>query len=158
MRGRTYRYFTGEPLFPFGHGLSYTTFAYRDLRVPAEVQAGDTVRVSVEVANTGSRAGEEVVQLYVTDVDATVPVPIRTLAGLQRIALAAGERRTVTFMVAPRYLSVIDDAGTRLIEPGAFTVSAGGKQPGFSDIADAATTGVQTATLVIRGAAMRLDR
>ena len=156
MRGRTYRYFTGEPLFPFGHGLSYTTFAYRDLRVPPEAEPGDTVRASVVVENTGSRAGDEVVQLYVTDRDASVPVPVRTLAGFQRIRLEPGERRTVTFAVVPRFLSIIDEAGERVIEPGAFTVSVGGKQPGFTGVADANTTGVVTATFSVVGSSARL--
>ena len=158
MRGRTYRYFTGEPLFPFGHGLSYTTFAYHDLRVPDTVRPGDTVHVTVEVRNTGSRAGEEVVQLYVGDLEASVPVPVRTLAGFQRIALAAGERRTVGFAIAPRHLSVINAAGERMIEPGTFTVSAGGKQPGFTGPADAPTTGVLTRTFTVTGAVTPLPR
>jgi beta-glucosidase len=158
MRGRTYRYFTGEPLFPFGHGLSYTTFAYHDLRVPDTVRPGDTVHVTVEVRNTGFRAGEEVVQLYVGDLEASVPVPVRTLAGFHRIALAAGERRTVGFAIAPRHLSVINAAGERMIEPGTFTVSAGGKQPGFTGHADAPTTGVLTRTFTVTGAATPLPR
>ena len=87
MDGRTYRYFDGDPLFPFGYGLSYTTFAYRDLALPEAVFSGEEVQVSVEVENTGSVPGEEVVQLYVTDVDASAPVPIRSLAGAQRIFL-----------------------------------------------------------------------
>jgi beta-glucosidase len=152
MHGRTYRYFTGDPLFPFGHGLSYTTFAYRDLRVPAAVRSGDTVQVSVEVQNTGSRAGDEVVQLYVTDVEASVPVPVRTLVGFQRLALAPGERRTVSFAVAPRALSLITEAGARVIEAGRFRFSVGGKQPGFTGVADATTTGVLMATLEVTGA------
>jgi beta-glucosidase len=153
MAGRTYRYFTGDALFPFGHGLSYTTFAYRDFRVPATARAGDTVWVSVEVQNTGNRAGDEVVQLYVTDVESSVPVPVRTLVGFQRLALAPGERRTARFGVAPRGLSVITDAGARVIEPGRFQLSVGGKQPGFAGVADAPTTGVLTATLEVTGAA-----
>jgi beta-glucosidase len=151
MAGRTYRYFTGEPLFPFGHGLSYTTFAYRDLHVPETVVAGDSVPVSVEVANTGTRAGEEVVELYVTDVAASVPVPIRTLAGFRRIRLAAGQRRRVAFTLAPRQLSVIDAGNQRVIEPGAFVISVGGKQPGFHGLADAATTGVVSGTVKLTG-------
>jgi len=151
MQGRTYRYFTGEPLLPFGYGLSYTTFAYRDLQAPAAVRAGDSVALSVEVANTGTRAGEEVVQLYVTDLAASVPVPIRALAGFQRIRLAAGERRRVAFALAPRQLSVIDTAGRRVIEPGAFAISVGGKQPGFRGFADAATTGVVSDTVNVTG-------
>jgi len=167
MEGRTYRYFRGEVLFPFGHGLSYTRFAYRDLSVgavhpgvaqaggaaigTAQVRAGDSVAVSVEVENAGSVAGEEVVQLYLTDAAASVPVPIRSLVGFQRIALQPGERRRVTFTLAPRQLSVIDAAGRRSVEPGAFVVSVGGKQPGFRGAADAATTEVLTARFEVAG-------
>jgi beta-glucosidase len=142
MEGRTYRYFTGAPLFPFGHGLSYTTFAYGDLTVPATVRAGDTVHVSVEVRNTGSREGDDVVQVYLTHLEASAPVPVRTLVGFRRVTLAAGERRTVAFAIAPRHLAVVTGAGERVIEPGRFRISAGGKQPGFAGVADAATTGV----------------
>jgi beta-glucosidase len=151
MVGRTYRYFVDAPLFPFGHGLSYTTFAYRDLRVPSEVRAGAAVDVSVEVQNTGPVAGEEVVQLYLTDVRASAPVPIRTLVGFRRIALRAGERRRVTFTITPRQQSLIDDSGTRVIEPGTFRISVGGKQPGFSGVADASTTGVLTGEFEVQG-------
>jgi beta-glucosidase len=140
MAGRTYRYFDGDPLFPFGHGLSYTTFAYGGLEMPDSVRAGEDVRVSVEVENTGPMVGEEVVQLYITDVAASFPVPIRSLQGVERIFLRPGERRTVTFTLGSRQLTLIDDEGERVIEPGVFEVSVGGKQPGFSGLADARTT------------------
>jgi beta-glucosidase len=98
MEGRTYRYFRGEPLFPFGHGLSYTTFAYEDLRLSrVEAPVGGQVDVSAAVTNTGDRAGDEVVQLYVSHPGASAPRPIRELKGFQRIHLEPGERRTVTF-------------------------------------------------------------
>jgi beta-glucosidase len=151
MVGRTYRYFTGEPLFPFGYGLSYTRFAYSDLQVPASVRAGDSVRVSAEVENAGQVAGEEVVEVYVSDKSATVPVPIRALAGIERISLGPGERRRVTFSLTPRQLSLIDSAGHRVVEPGDYEISVGGKQPGFSGLADAATTGVVTARFELVG-------
>ena len=151
MAGRTYRYFHGEPLFPFGFGLSYTRFAYRDLVVPASVRAGDSVQVSAEVENAGSVAGEEVVELYVSNKSATVPVPIRALAGIQRISLVPGEKRRVTFTLTPRQLSLIDAAGQRVVEPGDYEISVGGKQPGFSGLADAATTGVVTSRLAVAG-------
>jgi beta-glucosidase len=150
MDGHTYRYFRGRALFPFGHGLSYTTFAYRDLRLPATVRAADTVRVSVEVENTGARAGEEVVQLYVTDVEASVPVPVRSLQGFTRVSLSPGERRRVSFTLTPRQFSLIDAAGRRVVEPGVFEVAVGGKQPGFSGVADAATTGVVVGRFSVR--------
>src|SRR6185295_12784621 len=83
MAGRTYRYFKGEPLYPFGYGLSYTEFVYSNLR---STKSADNVKVTVDVKNTGERDGDEVVQLYLTDVAASVPVPIRTLVGFDRIS------------------------------------------------------------------------
>jgi len=152
MEGRTYRYFKGAPLYPFGFGLSYTNFKYEDLRLSARrVKAGQKVKITTEVANTGGRAGDEVVQLYVTRVAASVPVPIRSLAGIQRIFLKPGEKRTVTFTLAPEQMSVIDDQGKRIVEPGEFLISVGGKQPGFSGYADARTTGVVTRRFSITG-------
>ena len=141
MRGRTYRYFAGEPLYPFGFGLSYTTFAYSNLRLPARVPAGENVTVSVDVKNTGARDGEEVVQLYITDVQAGAPVPIRSLQGFRRVHLKPGESKSVLFLLTPRQLSLIDSQNRRIVEPGVFEVSVGGKQPGFTGRADAATTG-----------------
>jgi beta-glucosidase len=144
MRGRTYRYFAGEPLYPFGYGLSYTTFAYSNLRLPASVRAGENVAVTVDVRNTGQRDGEEVVELYVTDVQAGAPVPIRSLQGFQRISLKAGETERLSFSLTPRQLSLIDLQNRRVVEPGVFEVSVGGKQPGFTGRADAATTATVT--------------
>jgi beta-glucosidase len=130
MEGRTYRYFEGEPLYAFGHGLSYTRFGYSDLHLPASVLAGQGLRVSVEVENTGPWAGDEVVQLYLTDVEAHVPVPRRTLAGFERVSLEPGEKRSVSFEVSPRQLSLIDPDWRRVIVPGTFEVAVGGGQPG----------------------------
>src|SRR6185369_4285728 len=110
MQGRTYRYFKGEPLYPFGYGLSYTNFAYSNLRIESKsVKAGEPVRVSVEVTNTGDREGDEVVQLYLTDIAASAPVPIRTLVGFERVSLRPKEKRAVTFTITPRQMSLIDD-------------------------------------------------
>jgi beta-glucosidase len=149
MEGRTYRYFRGEPLFPFGYGLSYARFHYHDLRVPTRIRAGEDVQVSVEVENAGAVAADEVVQLYVSDVEASVPVPIRSLAGFTRISLAPGQRRRVSLTVPATMLSVIDAEGRRVVEPGAFELSVGGKQPAQRGRADAATTEVLTARLVV---------
>lgn len=121
MAGRTYRYFKGEPLYPFGYGLSYTKFVYSKLRS----EVGDSVKVSVEVMNAGDTAGDEVVQLYLTDVVASAPVPIKTLVGFDRISLRPREKRTVTFTITPRQMSLIDNRGKRVIEPGEFMISAG---------------------------------
>ena len=128
MAGRTYRYFKGEPLYPFGYGLSYTQFVYSNLRS----NVGDSVKVSVDVRNTGEREGDEVVQLYLTDVAASAPVPIRTLVGFDRISLRPREKRTVTFTITPRQMSLIDNRGKRVIEPGEFIISAGGLRKTFT--------------------------
>ncbi|HEX6046839.1 MAG TPA: glycoside hydrolase family 3 C-terminal domain-containing protein [Pyrinomonadaceae bacterium] len=132
MAGRTYRYFKGEPLYPFGYGLSYTKFDYSNLRFSAKsVKAGGPVKVSVDVKNAGEITGDEVVQLYLTDVAASAPVPIRTLVGFDRITLKPGEKQTVTFTITPRQMSLIDEQGKRVIEPGEFAISVGGGQVGL---------------------------
>ncbi|MGW8267625.1 MAG: glycoside hydrolase family 3 C-terminal domain-containing protein, partial [Longimicrobiales bacterium] len=158
MEGRTYKYFRGDPLFPFGHGMSYTTFEYTRLALPESVPAGDDVRLSVDVQNSGTAAGEEVVQLYVTDLEASAPVPIRSLQGVQRIYLRPGETRTVSFTLAPRQLSLIDARWERIVEPGTFEVSVGGKQPGFTGVADTGTSGVLKGRFEVVGEPLRLER
>jgi len=126
MAGRTYRYFKGEPLYPFGFGLSYTKFGYSNLKFSSKsVKAGEPIKVTIDVKNTGDRDGDEVVQLYLTDVAASAPVPIRTLVGFDRVSLRAGEKRTVTFTITPRQMSLIDDRGKRVIEPGEFLLKVG---------------------------------
>jgi beta-glucosidase len=157
MAGRTYRYFQGEPLFPFGHGLSYTKFEYSNLTLPTKVRAGDYTRVSVTVKNAGSMDGDEVVQLYVTEMNASAPVPIRSLQGFQRVFLKAGAQTSVSFSLAPRQLSIIDATAKRAVEPGVFEVSVGGKQPGFKGIADAGTTGVLAGRFQVVGPKLFLD-
>jgi beta-glucosidase len=152
MKNRTYRYFPGEPLFAFGHGLSYTTFAYRGLKLPARAATGEAVAVSVEVENTGSRAGEEVVQVYVKPPGPEgAPGPIRSLEGFERVALRAGERKTVRFTLTPRQLSRVTAEGRRVVEPGVVQIAVGGKQPGLQGPADAATTGVVLGSVRLQG-------
>jgi beta-glucosidase len=130
MEGRTYRYLKVEPLFPFGYGLSYTQFKYRRLQVkPKRIKPGQRVQLSVEVQNTGRRAGDEVVQFYVSDVAASVPVPLHQLQGFERIHLAAGEKKTVSCTLKPKQMSLINAEGKRVVEPGEFRVTAGGGQP-----------------------------
>lgn len=157
MKGRTYRYFGGEPLYPFGYGLSYTKFYYTNLLGPKLIQAGETADISVDVQNTGKIPGEEIVELYVKDAAATVPVPIRSLEGFQKIRLMPGETKTVYFTVTPRMLSLIDDNGRRVVEPGVFNISVGGEQPGFQGRARALTTDFLTARLEVVGKVMALE-
>ena len=130
MKGRTYRYFEGEPLWPFGYGLSYTTFKYSDLTLPnAQITAADPLDVFVTVTNTGKIAGDEVVQLYLKFPD--VPgAPIRALRGFQRIHLEPGASQVVEFHLKSRDLSMVTEAGDIIVAQGKYTVSVGGGQPG----------------------------
>jgi beta-glucosidase len=156
MKGRTYRYFSGAPLYPFGHGLSYSRFTYASLALPKKAPVGAPVAVSVEVRNAGTMAADEVVQLYVTDVEASGPVPIRALKAFRRVSLRPGERRAVRFSLDERAFSLVGPDGRRVVEPGRFTIAVGGKQPGLAGTADAATTMVLSADLELVGAAKTL--
>ncbi|MBS1875581.1 MAG: glycoside hydrolase family 3 C-terminal domain-containing protein [Acidobacteria bacterium] len=140
MKGRTYRYFEGQPLWAFGYGMSYTKFAYSDLRLPAEVRAGNSVTVSAEVRNVGDRAGDEVAQLYLKHKDARAAAPIRSLQGFARVSLKPGERRRVEFTLSPDQLALIGEGGRPVIEPGEIEIAVGGGQPGQA----ASTTEVLT--------------
>jgi beta-glucosidase len=130
MENRTYRYFGGEPLYPFGYGLSYTTFAYANLKVaPENVKPGESLTVQADVKNTGSREGDEVVQLYLKDLEASLTVPRLRLAGFSRLRLAPGEQQTVAFTVTADQMSFADEAGRTVLEEGEFRVWIGGRQP-----------------------------
>jgi beta-glucosidase len=130
MKGRTYRYAEAEPLYPFGYGLSYTRFTYADVAAnKAELSHGEDVEVSVTVANVGERAGDEVVQLYVKSLDAPFVVPLHELRGFERIPLEPGESRRVSFTLTTRDLSLIDESGARIYQPGRYQVFVGGSQP-----------------------------
>lgn len=126
---QTYRYFKGEPLYPFGYGLSYTSFSYDNLKINDNYMAGDTVILSVDVRNTGKIAGDEVVQVYISDLNAPVRVPIRSLKGFKRIHLKPGEVQTVDFAISPDAFSIINDYNERVILPGKFELYVGGGQP-----------------------------
>jgi beta-glucosidase len=140
MKGKTYRFFLQEPLYPFGYGLSYTNFTYSNLSIPEKVVAGEKAIVKVTVTNSGKVAGDEVVQLYLTDEKASTPRPVRQLEGFTRITLKPGESREVEFNLEPRQFSIINSKEKRVIEPGYFTISVGGKQPGFKGYLDPQTT------------------
>ncbi len=130
MEGRTYRYFKGKPLYPFGYGLSYSTFAYSNLTLPnAAINAGEPLNASVNVTNNGKIAGDEVVQLYLRFPE--IPgAPIRALRGFQRVHLEPGASKNVEFQLSPRDLSMVTDAGDIIVAQGKYTVSIGGGQPG----------------------------
>ena len=129
MKGRTYRYFEGKPLYPFGYGLSYTTFSYTDLMLPKSlITAGDPLTAEVTVTNTGKSEGDEVAQLYLSFPD--VPgAPLRALRGFKRVHLKPGEAQKVIFELKARDLSMVSEAGEPIIAEGGYSVSVGGGQP-----------------------------
>jgi beta-glucosidase len=130
MQGRTYRYATEEPLFPFGFGLSYTRFSYHSLTLSSEtVTLGENLDVDVNVTNEGEREAEEVVQLYLTDLEASVQVPLYALKGFRRVSIPAKATETVRFTITPDMLELIDNEGQGRIEPGEFKITIGGSSP-----------------------------
>ncbi|MDG2538783.1 glycoside hydrolase family 3 C-terminal domain-containing protein [Dyella jiangningensis] len=139
MKGRTYRYFDGEPLYAFGDGLSYTTFSYEAPALSAtQLKAGDSLDVTVNVRNTGTRGGDEVAQLYLA-YPGVAGAPRRALVGFQRIALAAGERHAVRFHLDARALSLVDADGVRTVRAGRYELYAGGRQPAVGQVPAAFT-------------------
>lgn len=158
MAGRTYRYFEGEVLYAFGHGLSYTQFRYSSLSIqPEGIKAGESIAVSVHVRNVGTRAGDEVVQLYLTDLEASAAVPIRSLQGFRRVHLEPGEPKHIAFELAPRQMSLINPDMQRVIEAGVFEVSVGGRQPGVHGSVDTVSTEVLVGRFEIWGDVFEVD-
>lgn len=131
MQGRTYRYMREEPLYPFGFGLSYTCFEYSDLQLEKrEVVAGESLNVSLMLHNRGNRDAAEVVQFYLSDLEASTIVPLHHLVGFERVFLNAGESHLVNFTVTPEMMSFYDDEGKLTLEPGEFRLEVGGCSPG----------------------------
>lgn len=133
MSNRTYRYFQGEPRYPFGYGLSYTSFSYRNLTCESQVQTGNSLKVSVWVKNTGKRDGDEVVQLYVShSQNKNVRIPLCALKGFMRIHLKAGEERKVDFTLRPEDLALTDVLGNWIERSGTVKIFVGGGQPRYT--------------------------
>ncbi|MFT4094000.1 MAG: glycoside hydrolase family 3 C-terminal domain-containing protein [Niabella sp.] len=132
MAHRTYRYFTGTPLYPFGYGLSFTNFNYSNLKIPDSVKTETVIPVSVTVTNTGSYDGEEVAELYISYQDASLHAPKRALKGFQRIALKRGESKLVKFFLDAETLAIPNANGQMIHPKGKLLISAGGGQPGTS--------------------------
>ncbi len=139
LKGRTYRYFEGKPLYPFGYGLSYTTFSYTNLSLPkSAADADNPVAAEVTVTNTGKLEGDEVAQLYLSF--PSVPgAPLRALRAFQRIHLKPGESQKVRFELKDRELSMVSEAGDPIVAEGTYSVSVGGGQPGTGAPAVAGT-------------------
>ena len=131
MEGRTYRTMAQEPLYPFGFGLSYSRFAYADLSLEEpNISAGESLSVSVKVSNTGERAAAEVAQFYLSDLEASAPVPLHHLVGFERVLLEPGESRRLRFTLTPEMMSFFDEHGELKLEAGAFRLEVGGCSPG----------------------------
>ena len=127
LKNRTYRYYTGKPLWGFGYGLSYSTFRYGAVKIAPSVAAGEPVTATVTVKNTSSRAGDEVVEAYLKTPQAGGPT--HSLVGFQRVHVNAGESREVSIVLSPRSLSSVDDEGKRSILAGTYHLSIGAAQP-----------------------------
>ena len=141
MTNRTYRYFEGEALYPFGYGLSYTTFKYDELKLPLSIAKTKNIKVSVNVTNTGKVNGEEVVQLYVTHQNKKIKIPLKALKGFKRILLKAGETKTIKFILNTDDLSVVNEQG-KLFQPTEnILISIGGGQPGVKITSGNVATG-----------------
>ncbi|TDW51777.1 beta-glucosidase [Flavobacterium sp. 270] len=129
MDNKTYRYFTGKPLYGFGYGLSYTTFKYDQLKVPVKIKKGEEVSVSVRITNSGKTEGEEVAQLYILNQDLGIKAPLKTLKGFERIHLKSGESKTITFTLSPEDLSYVTAEGDLKEFNGKVKLAIGGCQP-----------------------------
>jgi beta-glucosidase len=138
MKNRTYRYFTGQPLYPFGYGLSYSKFEYDNLKLSSPVlQAGDPLTIELDVKNLSKKAGDDVLELYLNFPN-VAGAPRVALRGFTRIHVDAGEQRHVKLSMAPRDLSYVNESGDRLVAPGDYVITVGGGQPG-TDAAHAET-------------------
>ena len=143
MKNRTYRYFQGKPLYPFGFGLSYSKFAYSHLQLStSELDAGGSLEAGVDVTNASPLEGDEVVQLYL-EFPESASAPLRALRAFTRIHLAAGATQHVVFTLQPRDLSQVNERGDRMVAGGVYRICVGGAQPG--------TAGAAEAQLSIRG-------
>ena len=135
LRLKKYGNSTAAPLFPFGHGLSYTTFTYANLKCQKSAKVGETVTVSVDVTNAGDRDGDEIVLLYINDRISSVVTPVKELKAFQRVCLKAGETKTVTLRLGPDAFSLINADIERVVEPGLFDIMVG-KEKAVLKIAD----------------------
>jgi len=133
---RSYAFSTRKPLFPFGYGLSYTTFSFENLRVePSQIVDGGTAKVSVDVTNTGSREGDEVTEFYIHQRVASITQPVMQLRGFRRVTLKPGEKKTVEFTVTPDTLAMLNVDMHRVVEPGVFDLMVGPSSDQTSSVA-----------------------
>jgi beta-glucosidase len=129
MEGRTYRFMKEEPQYPFGFGLSYTQFSYSNLQSPSEIKANQPYPLTFTLTNDGSLTGEEVVQVYIDDLEASLPVPLHSLAAFQRVSLQPGESRVISFEIGAEAMMLVNEQGELVSEPGKFKLTIGGCSP-----------------------------
>jgi beta-glucosidase len=141
MANRTYRYYKGKPLYGFGYGLSYTSFAYSNVKLSAErLSAGDNLTVDADVKNTGKMPGDEVAELYLIPSQNGL-LPRYSLEGFQRLHLAPGQTKHIQFTLDPRQLSYVDAKGVRAVRAGSYSVAVGGSQPEAGETTSFVITG-----------------
>lgn len=130
MKNRTYRYMDNEALYPFGYGLSYTKFQYTNLKISKDnLQVGEALRLSAVIKNIGDYEADETVQIYLKDIEASVEVAKWQLKGIKILHLKPGQQEEISFELTPQHMSLIDNEGRRILEPGVFEVFVGGSQP-----------------------------
>ena len=126
MKGRTYRYMKEEPLYPFGHGLSYTKFEYSDLKISnTKISQGETVKAYIRISNVGEVSSDDVILMYIKDIEASVDVPNKSLKGIKRITLNSTESTIVEFDITSNMLELIDNNGNKKLEKGEFEIIIG---------------------------------
>ena len=158
MENRTYRFMKAEPLYPFGYGLAYTQFEYGHPVVDkSSITAGDEIQVHTQIKNTGKYASDEIVQLYLQDLEASVRVPRCQLAGIQRVFLKPGETATIAFSITPRQMALINEEGNCILEPGKFRIYVGGSQPDKRS-AELTGTPVFSADFNVTGELLKMQR
>jgi beta-glucosidase len=148
MNNRTYRYFKGKPLYSFGYGLSYTSFKYDELSLPAKIKMNKPFKVNVKVTNTGKTDGEEVTQLYLSHLNLKMYTPIRALKGFERTFVKAGESKVLSFELTPNDLALIDADGHAKQMAGAIKISVGGSQPSAQTESSRKTISKQTTIII----------
>lgn len=150
MGNRTYKYFKGDPLYAFGHGLSYTNFNYTNLEVSDVVEAQKEIALKVAITNAGKVDGDEVVQVYITHINSTNDAPIRSLVGFKRIHLKANETKTVDFSIMPKQYAQLDEAGNKIYPEGKMSISIGGRQPTANELNNSVATNVVSKVVTIK--------
>lgn len=157
MKNRTYRYMQNEALYPFGYGLSYTKFEYNNLRLSKDsIEAGESIEFKAAVKNAGNYESDEIVQLYLKDVEASVEVPKWQLRGIKRVHLLPGEEKEVSFYLTARQMALIDNDGKCILEPGDFQVFIGGSQPDTRSL-KLTNTPVLKGSFKVTGEALELE-